>query len=64
MDVHAAIRTFAGDADAAGLAEAWIDAAAEFTTLDEVEAHCPPERIGLSPGRFVAVVGPLFGEFE
>jgi hypothetical protein len=44
--------------------EAWVEADARFGTLDELEAACPPERVGLTPGAFAALFGPLFGEFE
>ena len=35
-----------------------------FLTLEELAAACPPERIGLAPGAYAALFGPLFGEFE
>ena len=63
-DVHAILRRLGPGAYEAELAEAWIDDDAGFTSLEELEAHCPPERLGLSPGAFAALLGPLFGEFE
>lgn len=35
-----------------------------FLTLEDLAAACPPERIGLAPGAYAALFGPLFGEFE
>jgi hypothetical protein len=63
-DVHAALRALGPGASQAELAEAWIAEDALFTSVEEIEAHCPPERIGLSSGAFHALLGPLFGEFE
>ena len=63
-DLHAALRTLGPGAYEADLAEAWIDEDEVFRTVEEVEARCPPERIGLSPGAFHALFAPLFGEFE
>lgn len=63
-DVHAALRTLGPGAYEAELAEAWIAADDVFLSIEEIEAHCPPERIGLSNGAFAALLGPLFGEFE
>jgi hypothetical protein len=63
-DVHAALRTLGPGAYEAELAEAWIADDAVFWSVEEIEAHCPPERIGLSGGAFAALLGPLFGEFE
>lgn len=63
-DIHAQLRHLGPGAYEAELAEAWIDADARFISVEDVEAVCPPERIGLSPGAFAALIGPLFGEFE
>jgi hypothetical protein len=35
-----------------------------FRSLAELRAACPPERAGISPGRYAALFEPLFGEFE
>jgi hypothetical protein len=63
-DVHAILRSLGPGAYEADLAEAWIGGDDVFSSVEELEAACPPERIGLSPGAFVALLGPLFGEFE
>jgi hypothetical protein len=63
-DVHAILRSLGPGAYEADLAEAWIDDDDLFTSVEALEAACPPERIGLSPGAFAALLGPLFGEFE
>ncbi len=63
-DVHAVLRSLGPGAYEADLAEAWIAADDSFSSVEQIEAHCPPERIGLSPGAFHALLGPLFGEFE
>lgn len=62
-DAHAACRRFGRDADCTAL-EAWVAEDDTFTCLEQLEAACPPERIGLSAGAFAALFGPLFGEFE
>jgi hypothetical protein len=63
-DVHAVLRTLGPGAYEAELAEAWIAEDDRFSSVEAIEAHCPPERIALSPGAFHALLGPLFGEFE
>jgi hypothetical protein len=63
-DVHAALRRFGPGDYEAELAEAWIDPDATFADLEELEAACPPERLGLSSGAYAGLIGPLFGEFE
>jgi hypothetical protein len=63
-DVHAILRSLGPGAYEADLAEAWIADDDVFTSIEALEAACPPERIGLSPGAFAALLGPLFGEFE
>lgn len=63
-DIHATLRRLGPGAYEAELAEAWIAADDVFTSVEEIEVRCPPERIGLSPGAFHALLGPLFGEFE
>jgi hypothetical protein len=63
-DIHAQLRHLGPGAYEAELAEAWIPADARFVSVEQVEQACPPERIGLSPGGFAALLGPLFGEFE
>lgn len=63
-DLRAALATHGPpDADRAAFAEA-VPADARFASLEEVARACPPERAGLRPGAFTAVLGPLFGEFE
>jgi hypothetical protein len=51
------------EADAAALAAA-VGEDDVFLTLEELATACPPERIGLAPGAYAALFGPLFGEFE
>jgi hypothetical protein len=63
-DIEAALRHIGGQPDAADAFAAWVDDEATFTNLEAVEAVCPPERIGLAPGAFAAILEPLFGEFE
>jgi hypothetical protein len=63
-DIHATLRSLGPGAYEAGLAEAWIAEDDVFSSVEEIESRCPPERIGLSPGAFHALLGPLFGEFE
>lgn len=63
-DIHAILRTLGPGAYEADLAEAWIAEEDTFSSVEEIESRCPPERIGLSPGAFHALLGPLFGEFE
>jgi hypothetical protein len=63
-DIEAALRHIGGQPDAADAFWAWVDDDAIFASLEEVEAVCPPERIGLAAGAFAAILGPLFGEFE
>lgn len=63
-DVHAVLRSLGPGAYEAELAEAWIAEDDVFSSVEAIEAHCPPERIGLSSGAFHALLGPLFGEFE
>lgn len=63
-DVHAVLRSLGPGAYQTDLAEAWIAEHDVFSSVEMIEAHCPPERIGLSPGAFHALLGPLFGEFE
>jgi hypothetical protein len=63
-DVAAQLRRFGPlDADADAL-EAWVAPEDAFWSLDELEAACPPERLGLTSGAYAWLFGPLFGEFE
>lgn len=63
-DVRAAMAQAArAGADAAALRAA-VREEDVFLTLEELAGACPPERIGLSPGAYAALFGPLFGEFE
>ena len=63
-DVRAAMAQAARPgADAAALRAAVRDEDV-FLTIEELAAACPPERIGLAPGAYAALFGPLFGEFE
>lgn len=65
-DVRAALDHAPGGASARArerLAAAVGDEDA-FTSLAELAAACPPERVGLGPGAYVALFAPLFGEFE
>jgi hypothetical protein len=41
-----------------------LDPAAEITGPDELVRLAGPARIGMAPGRWAHVFGPLFGEFE
>lgn len=63
-DIHAQLRHLGPGEYEAELAEAWISENARFVSVEQIEAACPPERIGLSAGAFAALLGPLFGEFE
>lgn len=63
-DIEAALRHIGGQPEAADAFSAWVDDDAVFASLEDVEAVCPPERIGLPAGGFAAILGPLFGEFE
>jgi hypothetical protein len=63
-DVHAALRHLGPpDADP-DLLEAWVGEDEVFGSLEELEAACPPERVGLTSGAYASLFGPLFGEFE
>jgi hypothetical protein len=63
-DVHAALRHLGPpDADP-DLLEAWVGEDDVFGSLEELEAACPPERVGLTSGAYASLFGPLFGEFE
>ncbi len=62
-DVRAALERF-GSPEAAGLIGAWLADDDHVETYEELVERCPPERVGLTPGAYVAIVGPLFGEFE
>ena len=53
-----------GSPEAAGLIGAWLADDDHVETYEELVERCPPERVGLTPGAYVAIVGPLFGEFE
>ncbi len=44
--------------------ERMASAGASVRSLSEFELLCPAERIGISRGAYVALFGPLFGEFE
>ncbi|MEW6582897.1 MAG: hypothetical protein AB1416_09070 [Actinomycetota bacterium] len=63
-DLHAQLRAFGPEGADVDAFEAWVGEDDEFTSLEEVDAACPPERIGLTPGGFAALFGHLFGEFE
>jgi hypothetical protein len=41
-----------------------VDADAEFRGLDDLARAAGPAELGMTPGRWAAVFGPLFGEFE
>lgn len=62
-DAHALCRRFGRGADCEAL-EAWVGEDDAFTSLEDLEAACPPERIGLGAGAYAALFGPLFAEFE
>lgn len=62
-DIRAALQHF-GSPEAAERIGAWVADDDSFETYEEVVERCPPERIGLTPGAHVAIIGPLFGEFE
>lgn len=64
LDVHAAARRLGGGVVDSSTVERWIAADAAFEDLDDLARACPPERIGLTPGAYAALFGPLFGEFE
>lgn len=56
-DVIAALRRVAAPSHG-------IAADAVFTDLPELCRRVPPASLGLSRGKFVALLAPLFGEFE
>ena len=63
-DLHAQLRAFGPpDADLDAF-EAWVGEGESVGSFEDLEAACPPERIGLTPGAFAALFAPLFGEFE
>jgi hypothetical protein len=41
-----------------------VDADVEFRDLDGLARGAGPAELGMTPGRWAAVFGPLFGEFE
>ena len=41
-----------------------VDADAEFRDLDDLARAAGPAQLGMTPGRWAALFGPLFGEFE
>jgi hypothetical protein len=63
-DLHAQLRAFGPGGADPGAFEAWVGEDDVFTSIEELAAACPPERIGLTPGAFAALFAPLFGEFE
>jgi hypothetical protein len=63
-DLHAQLRAYGPDGADPDAFEAWVGEDEVITSFEELEAVCPPERIGLTPGAFVALFAPLFGEFE
>jgi hypothetical protein len=63
-DLHAQLRRFGPEGIDPELFEGWVDEGEVFTSLEELEAACPPERVGLTPGAFAALFAHLFGEFE
>ena len=63
-DVFAALQRFGdGEADLK-MARTLIGPGDVFHSFEELTHACPPERIGLRPGRFAWLLEPLFGEFE
>ncbi len=63
-DVLAALQRFGdGEADLTS-ARKLIGPGDVFQSFEELATACPPERIGLRPGRFAWLLAPLFGEFE
>lgn len=62
-DLLAQLRRF-GPAGADARLAAQVSEDDVFISLEDLAAACPPERIGLTPGGFAALFGPLFGEFE
>lgn len=63
-DLHAQLRAFGPDNADPDAFESWVGEDSVITSFEQLEAACPPERIGLSPGAFAALFAPLFGEFE
>ncbi len=63
-DVIAALAAFPGHAALREGVAARVDPAAVFGSLGELERACPPESIGVTPGAYATLFGPLFGEFE
>ena len=63
-DVLAAMKRFgAGDVDL-DVARELIGPGDVFDSFEQLVRACPPEKIGLVPGRFAWLLEPLFGEFE
>ena len=63
-DVFAALQRFGdGDADL-NAARKLIGPGDVFDNFEQLVRACPPEKIGLAPGRFAWLLEPLFGEFE
>ena len=63
-DVSGAAAAFPGRPVDPGRVAAALDPAREFADLEALARALPPEALGVGPGVFRAVFGPLFGEFE
>jgi hypothetical protein len=63
-DLAAQLRQFGPSDVDPDLFEAWVGEEQAFASLDELQAACPPERVGLTSGAYASLFGPLFGEFE
>jgi hypothetical protein len=63
-DVIARAQAAGVPADVLARVRAIIDPASEVARLEDLAREIGPERIGLSPGAWVHIFSPLFGEFE
>ncbi len=63
-DVIARAQSAGAAADVLARVRELIDPASEVVHLEDLAGQIGPERIGLSPGAWVHIFAPLFGEFE
>jgi len=63
-DVIARAAAVGVDPRVAALLAELLDPETEITGPDELGRLAGPARLGMAPGRWAHVFGPLFGEFE
>ena len=63
-DVLACARQAGLGDQALGRVSTLLPAGNGVADLDELEVRAGPAALGIAPARWVAVFGPLFGEFE